>query len=59
MNEKLLEKYIEHFGENFPIYAIPSDILESDIKLESLIMDCIDKNKPVLELFNYEEENIY
>ncbi len=59
MNEKLLDRYIEHFGENFPIFAMPLELLEDDSKLEKFIEECIKENKEALEVYDYEEENLY
>ena len=42
MNEKL-NQYVDHFGENFPIFIV-RDLSEDEII--KIIDDCINNNKP-------------
>lgn len=40
---ELIEKYLEHFNENFPLFSLMG-VEEADV--EAIIQDCLDKGIP-------------
>lgn len=40
---ELLQKYAEHFNENFPLFALMG---VDDTEIEAIIQDCLDKGTP-------------
>lgn len=59
MIEKLIDKYVSHFNENFPIYLVPSEIMADEKALESLISKSIETNTSLFDYFQFNFNNIY
>jgi hypothetical protein len=48
MDEKLLDKYADIFGESFPTYQVA--ITRSDAEVAEIIKECIEKNRTAYQL---------
>lgn len=59
MIEKLIDKYVSHFNENFPIYLVPSEIMADEKALENLISKSIETNTSLFDYFQFNFNNIY
>ncbi|MEA4831579.1 MAG: hypothetical protein VB118_03060 [Oscillospiraceae bacterium] len=50
--EKLLEQYVEMFGEGFPISIVRS---KTDEEIKQILQDCINSKKPYV--MNYPDDD--
>jgi len=57
--DDILNKYSKHFDENFPIFAIPTEITSEEKKLEEFVNKCIQENKLATEFYPYKDGNLY
>lgn len=48
MNEELLNKYADRFGESFPTFQIART--RTDAEVAEIIKECLEKNKDVYQL---------
>ncbi len=54
--DKAIDRYLDHFGENYPIFRLPAFDAEETVRF---IDQCIRENKRALEYYPPDRKAIY